>query len=588
MLVEGRLLPGVTVFITSRPTAQRAFELLRFQRTVEILGFFEDQIKEYVFKFCWKDKSTARKIFDCIDSSLELRSLCYIPVNCYIICLTLKESFINNAEDIPKTITELYKRVVKILLWRHHPRCKSGSIPKPDRGYLIKPLPSELDDEIQKMKRLAKKGMEEGKLIFDETHLTGFENVVNCGLLHQIPDKRRNYFCFLHLTLQEFLAAWCVVDDWKSIGKFLDDHRADPKWHLVIEFVAGLVGDSKKENKRLNIDDVQMRLAKWVLHLKSSYGSKTLGFLGIKCLYELQDWDVIRSVCAKLQSATEEISISDVSFTPVDCNALFKFLSECRHIKKIVFDKCKMLDNHSFVSNNASCNLTSISFLRCDFGNYFLKHFSDALKSENCPITELLIGGSNLSNKSTEYVSEALKSSNCKLTKLTYETTKISTGGVEVLSEALKSKNCKLTELSIYNTKLEHNSSKYLSEALQSEDCKLTKLTIHNYKMSDHFTKCIIEALSNPFCKLTELSICGSYTTDLCIRYLSEALKSENCKLTKLNVSILQITNEGMKDFSEALESENCKLTSLRINSSNLPDLCVEYLSKALKRRTAN
>ncbi|XP_046841776.1 NACHT, LRR and PYD domains-containing protein 12-like [Xenia sp. Carnegie-2017] len=259
MLLEGRLLPGVTVSITSRPTAQRAFELLKFQRTVEILGFFEDQIKEYVFKFCRKDKSTARKIFDCIDSSLELRSLCYIPVNCYILCLTLKESFINNAEDIPKTITELYKRVVKILLWRHHPRCKSGSIPKPDRGYLIKPLPSELDDEIQKMKSLAKKGMEEGKLIFDETHLTGFENLVNCGLLHQIPDKRRNYFCFLHLTLQEFLAAWCVVDDWKNIGKFLDDRRADPKWHLVIEFVAGLVGDTKKENKRLNIDDVQMR-----------------------------------------------------------------------------------------------------------------------------------------------------------------------------------------------------------------------------------------------------------------------------------------------------------------------------------------
>jgi hypothetical protein len=32
--------------------------------------------------------------------------------------------------------------------------------------------------------------------------------------------------------------------------QFLDDHVKDPKWHLVIQFVAGLVGDKIREEPR--------------------------------------------------------------------------------------------------------------------------------------------------------------------------------------------------------------------------------------------------------------------------------------------------------------------------------------------------
>ena len=247
MLVNGRLLRGVTVLTTSRPTARNVLQNLNFQRTVEILGFFEEQIKEYVFRFCENDHDTAELIWNHIKESAELLSLCYIPVNSYIVCLTLKESTENDqSNDIPETVTELYKRALKVLIYRHHPIYKSR--PRPS-DYLITPFPEELKSDFSKLKEVAKLGIEEGKLIFERTTRDEFGDLANCGLFHKLPDKERNYFCFLHLTLQEFLAASWVVDDMDNIDEFLATHIDDPKWHLVIQFVFGLVGDEIKEAK---------------------------------------------------------------------------------------------------------------------------------------------------------------------------------------------------------------------------------------------------------------------------------------------------------------------------------------------------
>ena len=246
-LICGNFLPDVTLLITSRPTANNVFQHLKFERTVEILGFFEKQVREYVFKFCEDDDDTAELIWNHIKVSPELLSLCYIPVNCYIVCLTLKESTENDqSSDTPKTITELYKRAVKVLIYRHHPMYKLT--PRPS-DYLITPFPKELEKNFLELKEKAKRGIEEGKLIFEGQTGDEFGDLANCGFFHKLSDTRRNYFCFLHLTLQEFLAASWVVDHIDNIDDFWGTHINDPKWHLVIQFVFGLVGDKIKEAK---------------------------------------------------------------------------------------------------------------------------------------------------------------------------------------------------------------------------------------------------------------------------------------------------------------------------------------------------
>ena len=244
-LVRGELLPGATVLTTSRPTAERLYkptiyDPIQYDREVEIMGFHEEEVKNYVEKFCGIDKQKSTEIWNLIKVSPELLSLCYIPVSSYIVCLTLGESIkIDKQEaegqsNVPKTITELYKKAINILLFRHNSEYRGKQIP-----------PTKLKVDLGKLKEIARNGMRREKLIFYDDEVD--PGISNCGLFNKIEDKEQNIFCFLHLTIQEFLAALDVVDDMDNVESFLSQHIENPKWHLVILFVAGLIGDKFRE-----------------------------------------------------------------------------------------------------------------------------------------------------------------------------------------------------------------------------------------------------------------------------------------------------------------------------------------------------
>ncbi len=245
-LVKGELLPGATVLTTSRPTAEHIYQQLEFDREVEVLGFHEKQIEEYVEMFCRNDMQKSSEIWNLIKESPELLSLCYIPVNCYIVCLTLKESIQTEDESgIPRTITELYKRAIKILLFRHHLGYKDKPVPK---SYIVAKLPDQLQNDLNQLKGIATDGMVADQIVFQFQNDDEFvDKLSDCGLFNKLEDKRQNIFCFLHLTIQEFLAAQHMVDDMNNVESFLYEHFGNPKWQLVIQFVAGLIGDKMRE-----------------------------------------------------------------------------------------------------------------------------------------------------------------------------------------------------------------------------------------------------------------------------------------------------------------------------------------------------
>ena len=255
-LVRGQLLPGATVLTTTRPTAERLYKptiynSIQYDREVEILGFDEEEVKNYVEKFCGGDKQKSTEIWSLIKDSPELLTTCYIPVSSYIVCLTLDESIkMNKQEEVdgqgnaPRTMTELYKKAINILLFRHHLEYKDKEKPK---NYITAKLPKQLQDDLNKLKEIARKGMREEKLIFYDDEVDA--GIPDCGLFNKLEDKSQNIFCFLHLTIQEFLAALDVVDDMDNVESFLTDHIKKPKWHLVILFVAGLIGDKFREMK---------------------------------------------------------------------------------------------------------------------------------------------------------------------------------------------------------------------------------------------------------------------------------------------------------------------------------------------------
>ena len=248
-LVEGELLREVTVLITSRPTAEQVYNQLAFSLNLEILGFHEEQIEKYVQNFCCRDDHKSSEIWHLIRESPELLSLCYIPVNSYIVCLTLVESIeAEGQRNIPKTITELYKRAIKILLYRHHSKYKMKNNEDRPKDYFIANLPHDLQKDLNKLQKIAMNGMTNEELIFNFSTDDKLPNgLADCGLFNKLEHKTNNIFCFLHLTIQEFLAALHVVDDINNVQPFLSAHIDNPRWHLVIQFVFGLVGDKMRE-----------------------------------------------------------------------------------------------------------------------------------------------------------------------------------------------------------------------------------------------------------------------------------------------------------------------------------------------------
>ena len=266
-LVRGQILPGVTVLTTTRPTAERLYKptiynSIKYDEEVEILGFHEEEVKNYVEKFCGDDKQKSTEIWSLIKDSPELLTMCYIPVSSYIVCLTLDESIkmdkqeeVDGQGNVPRTMTELYKRAINILLFRHHLEYKGKEKPK---NYITAKLPKQLQDDLNKLKEIARKGMREDKLIFYNDEVDSA--IPDCGLFNKLEDKNQNIFCFLHLTIQEFLAALDVFDDMDNVESFLSEHIEDPKWHLVILFVAGLIGDKFREVE-------SQRYAKFLFHI---------------------------------------------------------------------------------------------------------------------------------------------------------------------------------------------------------------------------------------------------------------------------------------------------------------------------------
>ena len=90
-LIKGKILSGSVVITTSRPDelADQLKTRVRFDRFVEIAGFSEEQVNEYIEKYFKKDINTKNTVLDHIAKNEELFSFAHIPVLCFLMCSIL-------------------------------------------------------------------------------------------------------------------------------------------------------------------------------------------------------------------------------------------------------------------------------------------------------------------------------------------------------------------------------------------------------------------------------------------------------------------------------------------------------------------
>ena len=618
-IASGKLLKGATVITTSRPTASSCVRQLRFDNVLEILGFTSEEIEEYVTRFTKEDqnpKTEKKAIWQHISTNVILFTLCYVPVNCFIICSCLSW-WRSRSKSLPTKLTKIYSTALKIFYFRHSDKYRMSEEAR-DQLFL-KPfheLPTECKEEFQRLGKIAFDGIKEGRLLFTSEEVKGLED---CGLLHRLPDlpsqegldEDKAQYCFIHLTFQELLAARHVVDtmtEAQALEQFITDHINEGSWQLVVQFVAGLLVDTDKV-KQLQFSEILMKL----LPMSTSEVEGQLGLLETeclmtekptvsicwphgesetnlavaicKCLYEL-DIKQESSITSKMEEMSfDEVWFSQCKLAPADCTAILHLLKNrdekfTLHLGLNLMGDLGCMEIKKWIVKS---NCVGLNLSHNNIGEKGVEYLCDTLKLENCNLTVLILDGNHIGDKAAELLSTAIKDGNCKLTRLHLNGNKIGVKGVEHLKDALKCVNNNLTELKLASNDIGDEGAKYLSDSLKCENCKLTVLKLRQNCLGAKGAEVLSDSLKCAKCELTVLYLDVNKIGDIGAKHLSDAIKDGNCKLTWLNLSQNNIGEKGVEYLSNALKCENCKLTMLSLTLSNVGDKGAEYLSVALK-----
>ncbi|XP_048859227.1 protein NLRC3-like isoform X1 [Brienomyrus brachyistius] len=251
-LIKGNLLPSALLWITSRPAAAIQIPPECVHQVTEIRGFSDAQKEEY-FRKRFNDQSLASRIITHVKSSRSLFIMCHIPVFCWISATVLKRLFSENDRgEIPKTLTEMYTH---FLIFQTS--LKNDKYMK-NHETELKEYSKEF---LLKLGKLAFDNLEKGNLIFYEQDLTEngidvAETSVYSGVCTEVFKEeyglyQEKVYCFVHLSIQEYLAALYVFLSNSSadlLKTAVDQALKSKNGHLdlYLRFLLGLSTDSSK------------------------------------------------------------------------------------------------------------------------------------------------------------------------------------------------------------------------------------------------------------------------------------------------------------------------------------------------------
>ena len=594
-LMKGKQLPGATVVTTCRPNVVQSLAGLQFDRRVEIMGFTPEKVQEYVHNFFAPDTETMNRIWGHISSNAELLSLCYIPVNSFIVCSILEELIklqdTDSGSALPTTSTEIYNGALRLFIFKCHPEFKGKQLTE---DYLAGNVgfSDPVEEMLSQIESLAKTGIEERRLVFNSAEVKGIEG---CGLFNRMPNRQiapfklEPQFCFIHLTLQELLAARKIAKmKPNDLSDFITSNVSDPKWHLVIQFVAGLLGGQEHESIDSYISLLCDSLTKELP--MGTYETKQKALLLMKCLHECNNETVLKNVALKLQKNSmfgNRLNLFYSHLTPADCIAVGHFITHLQEVSELNLFGNNVADQGvphlCDALKDGNCKLTELNLGNNRITDQGVGHLCDALKDGNFKLTELNLSGNSVTDQGVAHLCDALKDVNCSLVKLDLAFNNMADQGVAHLCDALKDLNCKLNRLDFCANNITDQGVAHLFDALKDGNCKLTELNLGKNKITDQGAAHVCGALKDGNCKLTKLDLHEDNITDQGVAHLCDALKDGNCKLTKLDLEENNLTDQGVAHLCDALKDGNCKVTELKLGRNNITDQGTAHLCDALK-----
>ncbi|XP_042260135.1 NLR family CARD domain-containing protein 3-like isoform X1 [Thunnus maccoyii] len=585
-LIRGKLLPSARLWITTRPAAANQIPPECVGMVTEVKGFTDPQKEEY-FRKRFRVEEQASTIISHIKTSQSLHRMCHMPVFCWITA-TVLENVLKSRErgELPKTLTEMYIHFLVV-------QSKLKNI-KYDGGTETDPLWSpESKQMIESLGKLAFEQLQKGNLIFYESDLTecGIDiraASVYSGVFTQIFKEEKGLyqdkvFCFVHLSIQEFLAALHVHLTFINSGVNLlakehttsrlskvlkdkpklkhlyqsavDKALQSPNGYLDL-FLRFLLGLSLQTNQTLlqgllpqtgRSSQTNQKTVEYIKKKISENLSAERSINLFHCLNELNDHDLVEGIQQYLRSG----SLSTDELSPAQWSALvFILLSSEKDLD--VFDLKKY-----FVSEEALLRLLPV------------------VKASN----KALLSGCNLSERSCAALSSVLSSQSSSLRELDLSNNDLQDSGVKLLSAGLESPHCTLEILRLSGCNLSERSCAALSLVLSSQSSSLRELDLSNNNMQDSGVKLLSAGLESPHCTLETLRLSGCLITEKGCASLASALSSNPSHLRELDLSYNHPGESGEKLLSAALEDPHWRLDTLRVDPNG-----VQWLESGLRK----
>ncbi|KAK7139623.1 hypothetical protein R3I93_016681 [Phoxinus phoxinus] len=558
-LIKGNLLPSSLIWITSRPAAADLVPAECVHRVTEVRGFNDTQKEEY-FRKRISDQSLANTIITHLKSSRSLHIMCHIPVFCWI-SATVLEKMLSEAErgEIPKTLTQMYTHFLIIQTNIKHEK---------DYEKKVKD-----EDMILKLGKLAFQQLVKGNLIFYEEDLSECgidvaEASVYSGLCTQIFREelglcQGKVFCFVHLSIQEHLAAVFVHHSfinncinimkdlsWLSLNpssglhqRAMDEALQSKNGHLDL-FLRFLLGLSLESNQTLlrelltqtgscsyNKEETVQLIKQKIRENRSPERSINL----FHCLNELGDDSLMREIQDYLTSG----KIGGTKLSSSQWSALVYVLLTSEQ-------KMDVFELKQFIGAQNTADEVLQKLLPV------IKESRSVLLS-NCGVPE----------EGCAALTSALRSNPSHLRELSLSGNKLGDSGVKQLSDLLQDPHCKLEILGLGCCGVTEEGCAALASALRSNPSHLRELRLSGNKVGDSGVKLLSDLLKDPHCKLEILGLYDCGVTEEGCAALTSALRSNPSHLRKLDLIENKLSDSGVKPLSDLKEDPHYKLETL-------------------------